>query len=130
MKLFSGTITSLESGLAYSSMKQKAISDNIANVDTPGYKAKDVQFKSFLEKEMSNSFPSKKTDDRHIDFSSKETAFNTIVRPNVNYNENNNSVDIDNEMADLATNQIYYNSLVDRLNGKFNSLQSVIRGGK
>lgn len=130
MKLFSDTITSLERGLAYSSKKQQAISDNIANVDTPGYKAKDVQFKSFLEKEMSNSFPSIKTDARHIDFSSKETALSTMVRPNVNYNENNNSVDIDNEMADLATNQIYYSSLVDRLNGKFNSLQSVIRGGK
>jgi flagellar basal-body rod protein FlgB len=33
-------------------------------------------------------------------------------------------------MADMAENQIYYEALVDRLNGKFNSLQTVIRGGK
>ena len=33
-------------------------------------------------------------------------------------------------MTDLATNQIYYNALADRLSGKFSSLQNVIRGGK
>jgi flagellar basal-body rod protein FlgB len=33
-------------------------------------------------------------------------------------------------MSDLATNQIYYNALVDQLNSKFSTLQNVIRGGK
>lgn len=33
-------------------------------------------------------------------------------------------------MADLAENQIFYRSLVDRLNGKFQTMQTVIRGGK
>jgi len=33
-------------------------------------------------------------------------------------------------MSDLAENQIYYQSLIDRLNGKFGLLQTVIRGGK
>ena len=41
-----------------------------------------------------------------------------------------NSVDIDKEMADLASNQIYYNALTERISGKFSSLQNVIRGGK
>ena len=48
----------------------------------------------------------------------------------VSYNEVGNSVDIDKEMADLATNQIYYNALTERISGKFSSLQNVIRGGK
>ena len=48
----------------------------------------------------------------------------------VSYNESGNSVDIDQEMADLATNQIYYNALTERISGKFSSLQNVIRGGK
>jgi flagellar basal-body rod protein FlgB len=39
-------------------------------------------------------------------------------------------VDIDKEMTDLAANQIYYNAVTDRLSGKFQSLQDVIRGGK
>lgn len=45
------------------------------------------------------------------------------------YSHNGNNVDIDKEMAELAENQIYYNGLVDRINGKFGSLQTVIRGG-
>lgn len=49
---------------------------------------------------------------------------------NTRYNHNGNGVDMDKEMADLATNQIYYNALTERINGKFNTLQSVIKGGK
>ncbi len=49
---------------------------------------------------------------------------------NTSYQANGNNVDMDKEMADMAENQIYYEALVDRLNGKFNSLQTVIRGGK
>lgn len=37
---------------------------------------------------------------------------------------------MDKEQADLAANQIYYNALVDRINGKFNTLQNVIKGGR
>ena len=44
MDLFSGTISTLDKALNYSATKQKVISQNIANVDTPNYKAKDVSF--------------------------------------------------------------------------------------
>ena len=49
MNLFGGTISSLEKGLSYATTKNKTIAQNIANVDTPGYKAKDVDFKTILE---------------------------------------------------------------------------------
>jgi flagellar basal-body rod protein FlgB len=39
-------------------------------------------------------------------------------------------VDIDKEMSDLAENQIYYYTMIDQLAGKFQSLQTVIKGGK
>lgn len=45
------------------------------------------------------------------------------------YNHNGNSVDIDKEMTELAENQIYYQALVERINGKFNSIKSVLNGG-
>ena len=45
------------------------------------------------------------------------------------YNHNGNNVDVDHEMAELAKNQLYYQAVVDRLNGKFSSLEKVIRGG-
>jgi flagellar basal-body rod protein FlgB len=129
MKLFSNTISTLEHALNYSSLKQKVVSQNIANVDTPNYKAKDVSFKAAFDQAMGNTINANKSDSRHFDFTGK-SSIPGVVSKNLNYNENGNSVDLDKEMADLATNQIYYNALTERINGKFNSLQSVIRGGK
>ncbi|MBS4189224.1 flagellar basal body rod protein FlgB [Bacillus sp. FJAT-49705] len=131
MKLFSNTIDTIEKGLNYSSLKQKVISQNIANEATPGYKAKDVSFKDTLQSAVNQSVGAKRTDERHFDFKGISPSTSGIInRKNVSYNHNGNSVDIDNEMTDLAGNQIYYNALVERLNGKFSSLQNVIRGGK
>ncbi|WP_066289066.1 flagellar basal body rod protein FlgB [Bacillus sp. FJAT-29937] len=131
MKLFSNSITTLENGLNYSSLKQKVISQNIANEATPGYKAKDVSFKQSLETAINRSLEANRTDQRHFTFKSSPLSnIGIINRKNVSYNHNGNSVDIDNEMTDLAGNQIYYNALIDRISGKFSSLQTVIRGGK
>lgn len=131
MNLFSNTISTLEHALDYSSAKQKVISQNIANVDTPNYKAKDVSFQAVFQDVMEQSFEANKSDSRHYDFSSRPSRLPGIInKQNVNYNENGNSVDLDKEMADMATNQIYYNAVTERINGKFNTLQSVIRGGR
>ncbi|WAA13609.1 flagellar basal body rod protein FlgB [Fervidibacillus halotolerans] len=129
MKLFSNTISLLETSLDYSTVKQKVISHNIANVDTPNYKARDVKFKAILDEKMNGSFKANLTNEKHIPIS--PTTSNPIVttEPNVQYNHNGNSVDVDLEMVKLAQNQIYYNAIVDRLNGKFQTLQSVIKGG-
>jgi len=128
MKLFSDTISTLENAINYSNLKQKVIAQNIANVDTPNYKAKDVTFKESL----SNAMEANKTDARHIDFiGTNKTGNSSIVtKSNAFYNNSGNSVDVDKEMTELATNQIYYNALIDRISGKFSSLENVIKGGR
>ena len=131
MKLFSNIFTSLDHALDYSSLKQKVISQNIANVDTPNYKAKDVSFNAIFRNEINQDFQTNRTDPRHLDFSGDSSSQPGIVtRQNVEYNNNGNSVDLDKEMSDMATNQIYYDALVEQLNSKFSTLQNVIRGGK
>jgi flagellar basal-body rod protein FlgB len=130
MKLFSGTINTLENSIKYSTIKQKAIAQNIANVDTPNYRAKEV-LKNTFQSELRDAIKANRTDTRHIEFTnSTQINFPVVSRPNSVYNHNGNSVDIDKEMAELAENQIYYNALVERLNGKFNTLKTVITGGK
>jgi flagellar basal-body rod protein FlgB len=129
MKLFSNTVSLLEQGLDYSSLKSKAISQNIANVDTPNYKAKSISFKSVLNQATHSNNQSFKTDSKHFEFKELENNGLQVTSKNTNYNSAGNGVDIDSEMSDLATNQIYYNALVERLNGNFQTLQSVIRGG-
>lgn len=131
MKLFSNTITTLENALNYSSTKQKVIAENISNADTPNYKAKNVSFNSALQQAIDQSMQAKRTDVRHFDFKGQSSSAIQVTTNNrTSYNNNGNNVDIDQEMSDLATNQIYYNALTERISGKFQSLQSVIRGGK
>lgn len=131
MKLFDNTFTGLELGLNYASKRNQTISNNIANVDTPFYKAKDVDFNTFLHEAMTNQqMKAKKTHPKHIPFSEGEYRFQTMTNSRTTFNHNGNNVDMDKEMANLAKNQIYYRSLVDNLNGKFNTLQTVIRGGR
>ncbi|SDQ60837.1 flagellar basal-body rod protein FlgB [Virgibacillus subterraneus] len=132
MELFGGTFQKLENSLNYASAKNRTISNNIANVDTPNYKSKDVAFKNVLNEALNTSFETKRTHPKHISFNNVNTnqSFQTITNRNSMYNHNGNNVDIDKEMSDLAKNQIYYRSLVDRMNGKFSSLQTVIRGGR
>lgn len=129
MDLFSGTIGNLENSIQYASAKNNVISNNISNVDTPNYKADKVSFKSALENEVSE-LQAKTTNERHLNFGEEGNRPYRIVKDtSTTYNHNGNNVDIDKEMSELAKNQIYYNSLIDRINGKFSSLQSVIRGG-
>ncbi|WP_071459438.1 flagellar basal body rod protein FlgB [Bacillus massilinigeriensis] len=131
MKLFSDTFSILEKGMDYSSLQQKVISQNIANADTPNYKPKGVAFKSFYEEALRNPMEAYKTNVKHFDFQGTSAQSRKIItRSNVNYNANGNGVDLDKEMSNLAGNQIYFNALTDRISGKFNSLQTVIRGGK
>lgn len=128
MKLFSDTITNLENGLKYSSVKNKAIAQNIANVDTPNYKAKDVSFKEHLSQAQGH-LQANKTHEKHLPFHQTSNEIKTSTRTGVTYNHNGNSVDLDKEMSELAENQIYYQALVERINGKFNSIKSVLNGG-
>lgn len=130
MELFSGTIRTLEHSLDYASAKNRTISNNISNIDTPNYKAKNVVFKNVLNDAISDSFEAKRTNEKHIRFNSDyHSSYMITEKNNKMYNHNGNNVDVDKEMADLAKNQIYYQALVDRINGKFGSLQRVIRGG-
>lgn len=131
MNLFSSPVfNTLEKGLDGAALRQRTISQNIANIDTPNYKAKKVAFQHTLNEAMNRSLDAYRTDQRHLEFSSSKRGAVITKSNNTMYNHNLNNVDIDKEMADMAQNQIYYNALIERLNGRFNSLQTAIKGGK
>lgn len=132
MNLFnSAAFRAVQLGLDGSHLRQQAITQNIANVDTPNYKAKNVSFKQMLDAELQKkTLVAYRTDERHIPFSNERKSPIVWETRSTTYNHNGNNVDIDVEMAELAKNQIYYNALIDRMNGQFQSLQTVIRGGR
>ncbi|WP_431029466.1 flagellar basal body rod protein FlgB [Lysinibacillus sp. LZ02] len=130
MDLFGGTISSLEKGLSYATLKNKTIAQNIANVDTPNYKAQDVSFKQMLTQAEQSGVNAYRTDTRHYEFKVEQSTPGVYTYENFRARHNGNGVNMDAEQASLAENQIYYNALIDRVSGKLSSLNNVIKGGK
>ena len=118
----------IKKGLDASSMRQKTISSNIANVNTPGYKADKVQFESELRKALGkNGVAMEKTNEGHLGGSKAFSVEPEIIsNESASMNENGNNVDIDREMVDLAANEIYYSALIEQVNRKLGNMNYVI----
>lgn len=133
MKIFPQSFQLLEQALSTATLKQRVISSNIANVDTPNYKSKQVDFQAVLNGALNDqTISSYKTNTKHLPFSSEGSQFNPKIKVNneTKYKENGNNVDMDYEMAQLAKNQLWYNAVTDRVNGHFNNLRTVINDGR
>jgi flagellar basal-body rod protein FlgB len=132
MNIFPRSFQTLEQALSTASLKQRVHSANIANVDTANYKSKQVGFQTALDDAINNQrISSFKTNTNHIPFSNETTKSNPDnikVNNSTQVNPNGNNVDMDVEMAELAKNQLWYNAVTERVNGKFNSLRTVIDG--
>lgn len=128
--MFDSMFTGLDKigrGLDASWTKNEVISSNIANVDTPGYKKKKAVFGDLLNEELSSSLL-KTSHERHmqIDGASSIVSITTDMST-TNMRTDENNVNIDEEMSDLAKNQIYYNVLTQRATGEINKLRSAIQ---
>ncbi len=126
--MFNG-IDKIGRGLDASWTKNEVISSNIANIDTPGYKKKKVQFGDLLNGELSNLSSLKTTNAKHIQVKNYKDGYANISTDmsTANMRTDENNVNIDEEMSDLAKNQIYYNVLTQRATGEINKLQNAIR---
>jgi len=120
----------LEKALDASWLRNEAISNNIANVNTPNYKREEVRFDAVLSKSISDlTVDAKITHKKHIPFTNSANIA-MITKDNSNFRKDGNSVNIDVEMAELAKNSIMYNALSQRVSGFFNRLRMVIRDGR
>ncbi|PKM49892.1 MAG: flagellar basal body rod protein FlgB [Firmicutes bacterium HGW-Firmicutes-7] len=110
----------LAKALDASWLKSEAISNNIANVDTPGYKRSDVVFESYLQQALDSK--------GRIKQGSLSRVSPKVIKDNTNlsYRIDGNNVDIDTEMAYMAQNQIKYNTLISQVNYNFNRLKMVL----
>jgi flagellar basal-body rod protein FlgB len=111
----------MEKSLNASLARNETISQNIANVDTPNYKRKDVAFEQYFADSLN------KANKNDVD-----DVQPTIVEDNSDNKMriDGNNVDIDSEMSYLAKNTIKYNALVQLINNNFSKIKNVIREGK
>ena len=109
----------LDKTLDASWTRQTAIANNLANVDTPTYKRKDVEFKSILESELSSpKYRSLDQAVRHADLDSLDGRVYTD-HANFSYRIDKNNVDVDTENVELASEQLRYQSLSTALKSQF-----------
>ena len=133
--LFKGTFPLLEKALDLRSLKHNVIVSNIANKDTPNYKAFDLIVEEELEKVMGTGkeLGLKKTHQGHL---SGGTVGGGAVKlkmddtSQISLKRDGNTVDIDTEMAKLSENSLMYDSLAQIISRKFKGLKDVIQGGK
>ena len=125
----------LEKSLQASWARNDTIAQNIANIDTPSYKRKDVAFEEYLNDSLGKTnLEGNSTDKRHIAINSKnvDSIQPTITEGNtdISMRIDGNNVDIDSEMAYMAKNTIKYNTLVQLINGNFSKIKNVIAEGR
>lgn len=131
--LFNKTMSVLEQGLNAASLRNTVIANNLANVETPGYKRSDVVFEEELRKALSqnNSFTGFRTNEKHIPIGSPSVinvSPQTVIEKDTTMRNDGNNVDIDREMAALAKNEIMYQAIAQELNEEFQKLKSAIAG--
>lgn len=107
--------------------RNELISNNIANNDTPGYKRKDVTFQSYLLEELtSGDTRSLRNKINDVDVSNLNATIYTDYSE-LSYRLDGNNVDIDTENVELASNQLYYNTILETINYQFDMLQAAMQ---
>lgn len=107
--------------------RAEILANNLANSDTPGFKARDINFQAMLAKETQSGMAMSSTNSAHISGSSSQSntlLFRNPSQPSID----GNTVDTQLEQTIFSRNAMDYNSSFEFLNGKFKGLKSAIRG--
>ncbi|MFK8138996.1 MAG: flagellar basal body rod protein FlgB [Bdellovibrionales bacterium] len=135
MSMFDKTTKALEKSMDFMLLRHNVTSANIANAETPGYKAKKVEFENALANSLkpgmagdmqatdANHFPVGKS---HINALRAQVFDN----PDVAMNNDGNTVDMEKEMSSLTENSIRYRAASQLITKKLGQLKYAITGGR
>jgi flagellar basal-body rod protein FlgB len=129
------TIQALAASINFRQMRQELISSNIANADTPGYKAKRIDFESALARalDVDGEMKMNAGDDKHHNVGSGGfTNLEPEIYEDSNgvVSEDGNTVDRQDEFAKMAENKILYDAAVQLLNKKLGLMKYVIQSDR
>jgi flagellar basal-body rod protein FlgB len=118
-----------ERALVLRSERAEVLSANLANADTPGYKARDFDFQGMLSREMDNGVRMKTTHTGHIQSESgpvppAQLLYRVPSQPSLD----GNTVDSEREHAAFASNAIEYQTSLSFINSKINGLRKALKG--
>ena len=127
-------VDTLQRGLSAAWTRNAVIRNNIANVETPNFKASDVEFETLMARAIDGGgFKGTKTHPRHIDIGTGNIASikpQIVERKNLSMRMDGNNVDIEDENVKLAQNSLYYNTLLEKMNSEIRRLRMAIAEGR
>ncbi len=111
------------------SQRAKILASNVVNADTPGFKARDIDFRSVLRRETSQEVRLETTESDHIRDpgsvgSMPRLLYRTATQPSLD----GNTVDSQTEISAFSENAVRYQTTLHFLSGKFKGILSALRG--
>ena len=114
--------------LSFFAKRSRLLAANIANADTPRFKARDIDFRSVLAKAAGVEMALKTTHARHLGGADAVASPDLLYRMPHQPSVDGNTVDTQVEQAEFAQNAVRYQSTLTFLNGKFKGLKLAIKG--
>lgn len=125
--LFGKTTDALGAAIQFRQMKQNVHSANVANAETPGYKAKKLDFEAALSRAVDINGLGKMSVDNPDHFPVNGSSIANVRadiydNPDIDVNNDGNTVDMEREMAELAENTLVYKAAIQLINKKLAGL--------
>ena len=127
--MFNSNWNTLEVAMNVAMLRQEVYTQNLANIETPGYKRNYVEFEELLQ-EPEMKLKLKTTEKKHI--SSGPVSFSPIVKSedSTSLTNDKNNVDADYETVEMLKNTYRYQTLAYLMNSNIQRYNTVIRGVK
>jgi flagellar basal-body rod protein FlgB len=116
MDKITNTIEFLEAGLRAEELRQRAIANNIANIETPGYRSKDVEFEKIFAKAL--------TENGQVDEKALDSEICEVGKTPVK--ANGNDVVLDVEVGKMIKNTLRHTTYMRLLTKKYRQMQMAI----
>lgn len=123
--MFGNTVSMAQKALDYLWKKQEVTSDNIANVDTPGYKRKYTSFEDTFRKKLAAA---SRLDDNTAVRRAIDTADYQIYERTDSARVDENNVNLDYEYTELARTTLHYQYLLQSVNGDITRYRTAVKG--
>jgi len=132
--LFRDTISLLERSLNLRSMQHRVLASNIANMDTPNYKAVELAVAEEMSRKQNHSSGIQlvQTQPGHLTLkynAADNVKLKVAKPPEISLRGDGNTVDLDRTMGSLAENTLLFKTAAQIISQKFNGLKNVIKGG-
>ncbi|QKF68073.1 flagellar proximal rod protein FlgB [Arcobacter venerupis] len=125
----SSVSSNLYEQLNFRGEKQKVISSNIANINTPNYKTKDLVFDDVLNNKLDNTLKMKQTNSRHIASIDNNSSIGNpklIQVAGLEEQNDGNNVNLDTQMSEMSKNKVLFDAIQSSIKRDSRLFRSVI----